>query len=336
MVSNSSLIFAKAPTEFPQPGQHLKKETKEFDLDQSLPEGSVLAKTVVLSLDPYLRGRMRDGGESYVPAFDKGKPIQNFGVSKIVKSANSAFKEGAHIYGTQDFSEYIVLSGDQLKGYKVLENKENLPWSYYVGVAGMPGQTAVYGLKQIAKLKKGETIFVSGASGAVGQLVIALAHSVGAKVIASAGSEDKVDYLKNELKVEVAFNYKTESTEKVLKANPFNAYWDNVGGETLETVLNTISEYGRIVACGAIADYNTPNPYGIKNSFQVVAKSLLMQGFIVLKTDIGDFYDVIPPKIASGEINPPKEHIVKGIDQGEAFLDLLKGANFGKAVVSLE
>jgi NADPH-dependent curcumin reductase CurA len=97
-------------------------------------------------------------------------------------------------------------------------------------------------------------------------------------VIASAGTEEKVAYLRDELKVEVAFNYKTESTEKVLKANPFNAYWDNVGGQTLETVLNTISEFGRIVACGAIADYNTQNPYGIKNSFQVVAKSLLMQG----------------------------------------------------------
>ncbi|KDE07628.1 hypothetical protein MVLG_02091 [Microbotryum lychnidis-dioicae p1A1 Lamole] len=336
MVRNEQLIFATTPNEYPIPGETLRKETSDFDATQSAPSGGLVTKTVCLSLDPYLRGRLRDGGDSYVPAFEKGKPIENFGISEVLSSSAEGIKEGDRVYGSTRFAEYNIFTADQVKGLKVIKNDEKLPWTTWVGAAGMPGQTAWWALKHIGQPKKGETIFVSGASGAVGQLVIALAHSAGLKVIASAGSDEKVDFLKSHLNVEVAFNYKTKPTLEILKKNPFQIYWDNIGGETLENVLATIESKGRIIACGAASQYNTRTPYGIKNSFQITAKSLKVQGFIILTEDITGFYDEVPKLIAEGKVPEPKEHHVKGLDQGEAFTALLKGDSTGKVVYIFE
>ena len=139
------------------------------------------------------------------------------------------------------------------------------------------GQTAWWGVRNVIKPQKGERVFVSGAAGAVGQMVIALCHQAGAEVIASAGSDEKVDFLKNELKVEHAFNYKKTDTKKFISELPFSGFWDNVGGETLEAVLEHIEPNGRIAECGQISGYNG-EWYGIKNTFQIVAKQLKVEG----------------------------------------------------------
>ncbi|GAA6031878.1 hypothetical protein JCM8097_003315 [Rhodosporidiobolus ruineniae] len=341
MVANPIVIYAAHPKELPVPGETLKKEDREIDLDASLEDGAVLLKLKVLSLDPYMRGRMRPAEiESYVPAFELNKPIQNFGVGEVVKSNNSKFKEGQHLYGTFEFSHYVVVPKAQADSLRILENKEGLPWTTWVGAAGMPGQTAWWGINKIGQPQKGETVFVSGATGPVGQVCIGLAHARGAKVIASAGSDEKVKFLKEHLKVEVAFNYKTEDTKEVLQKykkehGGFQVYVDNVAGPVLESVLDTIEKQGRLVQIGAINDYNG-KPYGIKNIFQIVAKELKVEGFIILNHDINPFYDEIPKLLADGTLPPPKEHVYKGLDDGASFLDLFKGGNFGKAVISLE
>lgn len=171
MTSNSSLIFNSVPTAFPIPGETLLKTTTTLDLDMDLSEGSIIVKTLSLSLDPYLRGRMRDVNiPSYAPEFNLGQPIANFGVSVVIRaSPSSAVPLGTHLYGSHEFSEYQIFSAEAIKSLKVLENEEGLPWTTWVGAAGMPGQTAWYGLKKIAKPAAGEAIFISGAAGAVGQ-----------------------------------------------------------------------------------------------------------------------------------------------------------------------
>lgn len=157
----------------------------------------------------------------------------------------------------------------------------------------------------------------------------------GLKVIGSAGSDEKVDFLK-QMGYDVAFNYKTTDTAKVLKENAFQLYFDNVGGETLSTVLDTIDDRGRIAFCGAISDYNRETT-GIKNYAQILYKSLNMRGFIVGKFPeiTPRFYDEVPALVAKGELDM-KEHVTKGIDDGEALLAIFHGGNFGKAIMSLE
>ncbi|GAA5986708.1 hypothetical protein JCM5350_001462 [Sporobolomyces pararoseus] len=339
MVQNTSEIFVKPvpPATYPVPGTHIAKRQEEIDLDQKLADGSILVKTKVLSIDPYMRSRLRAPGfKSYVPEFDQGKPLQNFGVGEVIKAGEGAsIKEGSLVYGTFDFSEYVVFDKDAAAQLRPFDNKEGLPLSTWVGAAGMPGQTAYVGLRDIGKPQKGETIFVSSASGAVGQMVIALAHRAGCKVIACAGSDEKVKILEDKLGVEYAFNYKTTNIKEFLSKHEYHMYWDNVAGPTLEAVLDTIAVRGRIIACGAANDYNG-EPYGIKNWFNVVTKELFVKGFIVLNCDIGNFYEEIPTALAKGEFTKPIEHITKGLDDGESFLELLKGGNIGKAVISLE
>ncbi|KAK4701029.1 hypothetical protein P7C70_g5209, partial [Phenoliferia sp. Uapishka_3] len=355
MTRNNSQIFAAIPSGFPKPGEHIKLVEGTIDLEAPLKEGEILTKTLSLSLDPYLRGRMRAPEiKTYSEPYHVGQPMSNFGVGEVVVSANPNFKKGDKVYGEHKFSEYNIFSAEASKGLKILENKEKLPWTTWVGAAGMPGQTAWHGLTNIAKPKKGETIFVSGASGAVGQMVIALSQQMGLKIIGSAGSDDKVAFLKDTLKIDIAFNYKKTETSAVLKENPIDIYWDNVGGPTLDAALDAMNWFGRIVACGQISTYNGEE-YGVKGTGHFFAKSLMMQGFIILHHDLTGFYKTIPGMIASGEIKPPKEHIVKGLDNGEvsrsvfflgagidsypvfqAFYDLLTGGNFGKAVISLE
>ncbi|KAL8280207.1 hypothetical protein RQP46_007321 [Phenoliferia psychrophenolica] len=336
MTRNQSLIFNAVPSGLPKPGQDLKRIDGEIDLTAPLPVGGLLTKTIVLSQDPYQRGRMRPANtKSYTPPFELGKPLTNFGVSEVLESANPAFKKGDKVYGSHPFSEYATFTQEEAKGLKVLENKEKLPWSTWVGAAGMPGQTAWWGLLNVGQPKKGETIFVSGAAGAVGQMVIALSQQKGLKVVASAGSDDKVAFLKDTLKVDVAFNYKTTDTSSVLADHPLSIYWDNVGGPTLDAALAAMENRGRIIECGQISTYNG-EAYGVKNTGLIVTKSLKMEGLIVLQHDISAFYDTIPGLIASGDIKQPKEHLTKGLDNGEAFVDLLTGGNFGKSVITFE
>ncbi|KAG2225001.1 hypothetical protein INT45_000122 [Circinella minor] len=343
---NKQVIFAKIPTGYPVPGEHLKVEESTIDLDAPLPEGSFLLKLLDLSVDPYMRGRMRDPSvKSYSPAFPLGKPMTGDTMNVVIKSNNPNFKEGDLVYGKTGcgvFSEYVVIP-KEMEPYFELRNEPKetgLPLSNYVGVLGMPGMTAYVGLLKFGAPKKGETLYVSAASGAVGQLVGQIGKTLGLYVVGSAGSDDKVEYLK-EIGFDDAFNYKNVDnlTKKLGEVCPkgIDIYFENVGGQMLEAVINNMNQFGRIVACGMISQYNREKPEGIHNLMQVVAKRLRIEGFIV-----GDSQELKEPFrkdmtqwLLDGKIKY-KETIANGIDQTpQAMADVLHGKNFGKQVVKV-
>ncbi|KAI9278688.1 hypothetical protein BDA99DRAFT_455583 [Phascolomyces articulosus] len=343
---NKQVIFAKIPTTYPVPGEHIKVEDSAIDLDAPLAEGSFILKLLALSVDPYMRGRMRDASiESYLPAFPLGKPMTGDTMNVVVKSNNPNFKEGDLVYGKTAcgiFSEYSVIT-KELEPYFEVRNdpkETGLPITNYVGVLGMPGMTAYVGLLKFGAPKKGETLYVSAASGAVGQLVGQIGKTLGMYVTGSAGSDEKVEYLK-EIGFDAAFNYKKVDnlTEKLKEVCPkgIDVYFENVGGQMLEAVIDNMNKFGRIVACGMISQYNREKPEGIHNLMQVVAKRLRIEGFIV-----GDSVEMIEPFrkdmtqwLLEGKIKY-RETVADGIDQTPyALIDVLNGRNFGKQVVNV-
>ncbi|KAG8681155.1 hypothetical protein FRC11_001498 [Ceratobasidium sp. 423] len=339
-VQNARLIFNKVPRDFPVPGETTVYDTSEtIDLDSVPLNGGILTKTLYLSIDPYFRGRMRDvSKKSYSGAFPLGKPISGFSVSRVLRSERSDVKEGDNIYVYETpFQEYNVLAAKH--PVMVIDNKENLPLSLYVGVLGMPGKTAYYALDVIGKPQKGETIYVSTGAGPVGATVSQICKSLGLKVIASAGSDDKVEFLKS-IGVDVAFNYKKDKISDVLeKEGPIDIYWDNVGGESLDAALEACKDYARIICCGAISAYNS-SPTPIKNWSYLLTKRLTVRGFIVgeLEAQVGKpqvFYEKMVPLVASGQIKW-SEHVFEGLDKaGDAILAVQKGDNTAKTVVKV-
>ncbi|GAA5943894.1 MDR family NADP-dependent oxidoreductase [Sporobolomyces koalae] len=337
MVQNNTLLYTQMPKSDVVPGTHLKKETKEFDVDSVSLDGGFVLKAHAISLDPYLRGRMREAEEkSYIEPLQVGAPLETLGVGEVVRSDHADIKVGSIWRGLIAASDHSVVSGIGLHKGQVIENKEHLPWTNLVGSVGMPSATAWAGLFDVGKIQKGETIFISACSGAVGQIAAQLAKRHGLKVIGSAGSDEKVDFLRS-IGVDVAFNYKKEDTQKVLEQHPFDVYFENVGGETLDIVLATINQKGRIIACGGVSQYNLPKDkqYKLSNYMQVVLKSIRWEGFIILDQDLTAFEEEMPKLIKSGEIKI-REHVVRGLDNGEAFADLLSGAAHGKVVYSIE
>ncbi|CAE6419808.1 unnamed protein product [Rhizoctonia solani] len=339
-IQNARLIFNKVPEDFPVPGETTVYETSEtIDLDNVPLNGGILTKTLYLSIDPYFRGRMRDASKkSYVAAFTLGKPIVAFSVSRVLRSERDDVKEGDNLYVYETpFQEYNVLSAKH--PFMVIDNKENLPLSLYIGVLGMPGKTAYYALDVIGQPKKGETIYVSTGAGPVGATVSQLCKSLGLKVIASTGSDDKVEFLKS-IGVDVAFNYKKDKISDVLeKEGPIDIYWDNVGGESLEAALEACNDHARVICCGAISAYNG-SPQPIKNWMYFLTKRLTVRGFIVgeLEAQVGKpkvFYEKMVPLVANGQIKW-KEHVFKGLDKaGDAILAVQKGDNIAKTVVKV-
>ncbi|KAG0287691.1 hypothetical protein BGZ98_004544 [Dissophora globulifera] len=340
MVQNKSVIFLASPTEYPVPGEHLAVETRK--LNAELKDNDVLVRNLFLSLDPYMRGRMKDGHvKSYISYFQIGQPMTGGGVSEVTESKNPAFPVGSIVTGMVGWEEYTLVTGGQ--DLRVIPNarESKLPLSSYIGVLGMPGMTAYSSLKIIGKPKAGETIFISAAAGAVGQLVGQLAKRLGLRVIGSVGSDDKVDFLLNELKFDAAFNYKKGSILENLKAaapKGVDIYYENVGGEQLEAALDTLNIHGRIIACGMISQYNTPNPYGVKNLMNIVGKRITIRGFFVsdfAEECEADFAKDVGTWLVKGEIIY-REDIAEGLDSApEAFVGMLKGKNFGKQVVKV-
>ncbi|EON67142.1 hypothetical protein W97_06395 [Coniosporium apollinis CBS 100218] len=348
MVQNKGLIFKEIPTKFPEPGKHLVIEAREFDPEQSPPSGGITTKNYYVSFDPYQRGRMRDPSiKSYAPPFTLGEPITNRAICKVLKSDNDKFKPGDVIIGQDSIGteEYSALPKDVTERARKLENPYNLDPKVFLGALGMPGLTAYSSFYEIGAPKKGETIFISAASGAVGQLVGQLAKHEGLKVIGSVGDDKKLDFCINELGFDGGFNYKKEKPSEALKRlcpNGIDIYYENVGGEQLEAAINALNTFGRIIACGMISQYNIPpsEAYPIKNLMQFVAKRLKMQGFIVGDEGMGPKYWIEHQKnvqkwIADGSFKA-KMSVTDGIDHAaEGFVGMLKGENFGKAVLKI-
>ncbi|KLO12309.1 NAD-P-binding protein [Schizopora paradoxa] len=335
-IPNGRVIFNEAPVAYPDPRTTLVYDTSEtIDLETSPLNGGILVKSLVFSIDPYLRGRLRSPEtKSYNEAFALGQPIRNFSVAVVLRSENANVKVGEHVYGHFPLAEYHILK--DLTGVRKIENKEGIAWSHYTGIAGMPGKTAYYGWKAYAKAKKGETIFVTTGAGPVGSMVIQLAKLDGLKVIASAGSSEKVQFMKD-IGADVAFNYKTESTDEILKKHgPIDIYWDHVGGEVLDLALIHAAKFARFIEVGLITGYNSGGIQPVKNFGNVLSKSLTIQGLYVgnFEEQYGEaFYNDIPGRIARGEIKY-LEYVKHGLQSaGQLLVDVLKGDNFGKAVI---
>ncbi|KAI0709915.1 NAD(P)-binding protein [Earliella scabrosa] len=335
-VKNGRFLFNEVPTGYPVPGKTtIYDESQTIDLDTVPLEGGFLLKVLVLSIDPYLRGRMRSPEKkSYNNPFVIGEPLANFGVGVVVRSENPDVQAGDHLYGFYPFQQYTIQKN--AKAFHKVESKPNVPWSAYVGICGMPGETAYYAWKEYANPQKGDVVFVTSAAGPVGATVVQLAKADGLKVIASAGSDDKVAFASS-VGADVAFNYKVVDTRKILeKEGPINIYWDNVGGETLEAAIDNAARGARFIECGMISTYNSPEPYAIKNLMRVVTAELHIHGFIVgtLRDKYVDsFYSDFVERVARGEIKY-KEYLVRGLENaGEAILDVQSGKNFGKCVV---
>jgi len=337
-IKNGRVLFNKIATGFPIPGEHTVYDTSQtIDLDTVPLKGGVLVKLLYLSIDPYLRFRMRDPKiEKNFPLFTIGKPIESSGVGVVLRSENPEYKVGDHIYGPR-FPQvhYFVWPKDQQS--TPIKNEAGIPLSLYVGVAGMPGLTAYAGWKKFAKFNKGDTVFVTTAAGPVGATVVQLAKADGLRVIASAGTKEKVDFVKS-LGADIVFNYKETDTKEVLeREGPINIYWDHVGGKITDAVLENAAFGATIIVCGSIAGYNgVPNPMYRHNL--IFERDVTIYGFRILwimAPYVEDFYKEIPKAIASGKLKY-REQITKGLENsGKVLFEVQKGLNEGKAVIAV-
>ncbi|KAJ6542788.1 hypothetical protein B0H19DRAFT_1171914 [Mycena capillaripes] len=246
-IPNGRILFNAIPEDYPVPGKTTVYDTSEtIDLENVPLNGGVLIKVLVLSIDPYMRGRLRAAEiESYMPAFTLGQPLVGGGLGVILRSEVAGVESGTHVRGVLVHQEYMI--APNLEMLEVIERDPRLDWSVYIGVAGMPGETAYMGWREYSQAKKGEVAFVSTGAGPVGSMVIQIAKQDGLKVIASAGSEEKVKFMKA-IGADVAFNYKTTNVREVLaKEGPIDIYWDNVGGDTLDAAMEFAKKHSRII-----------------------------------------------------------------------------------------
>jgi NADPH-dependent curcumin reductase CurA len=300
--------------------------------------GQVVVRTIAMSVDPYMRGRM-SATKSYAPSWEIGEAMQGGAVGQVVASRAEAVPEGALVLHGLGWRDVAVLDAAHVS---VVEPLAGLPLSLYLGVLGMPGLTAWTGLFRIAGFSAGDAVFVSGAAGAVGSLVGQFARLRGAaRVVGSAGSPEKVRWLTSELGFDAAFDYHDGAVADLLAAaapEGIDVYFDNVGGEHLEAAMGTLTVHGRAALCGSISTYNAVSPPpGPRNMGLMVVKRLTLRGFLV-----GDHADERPEFIGtvSGWLRDgalvARETVVDGLDNAvEAFLALLRGGNTGKMVVRL-
>lgn len=289
---------------------------------------------------------MRDASiKSYSPPFTLGEPITNSGIRTVLKSDNPKFKAGDVLFLMGNTEEYSAIPKELADSGIVVNNPYNLDVKIFLGALGMPGLTAYSSFYEIGQPKKGETIFISAASGAVGQLVGQLAKHEGLTVIGSVGDDKKLEFITKELKFDGAFNYKKEKAADALKRlapNGIDIYYENVGGEQLEAAIDAINNFGRIIACGMISQYNLgpEDRYPVRNLMNIVAKRLKFQGFIVGDENMGPKYGAEHQKNVQKWIHEgtykPQMSVTEGIDNaGEGLLGLFAGKNFGKAVLEI-
>jgi NADPH-dependent curcumin reductase len=299
-------------------------------------EGEVLVKTLYVSLDPAMRGWMNEG-KSYIPPVQLGEVMRAGAVGKVIESRHPGFAVGDHVSGTLGVQEYATVDGKTLR--KVDPALAPLP--VFLGALGMPGMTAYFGLLDIGKPQPGETVVVSGAAGAVGTVVGQIAKIKGCRVVGIAGGQAKCDFLTQTLGFDAAIDYKAEDLKKALRQHcpkGVDVYFDNVGGDILDTVLTQLARNARIVICGAISQYNNTEGFkGPSNYMSLLVNRASMTGMVVFDyasryaeagADMADW-------IKSGKLKT-REDIVSGIETfPETLLKLFSGENFGKLVLKV-
>lgn len=305
----------------------------------SLPEiqaGEFVVKNLWMSVDPYMRGRMIDR-KSYIAPFVLGEALEGGAIGEVIESNHSDFPVGAKVTSMLGWRSHYVTDGTD---HTILPETP-LSESYFLGVLGMPGMTAWTGLNRIAELKEGETLFVSAASGAVGSVVCQLGKLMGAKVIASVGSDEKAAHLKS-LGVDAVINYKTTDnlSARLHVAAPqgVDVYFENVGGEHLAAALDNMNDHGRVAVCGMIAQYNDITPTsGPSNLALIIMKKLKIEGFIVFEhwAHYPEFIKQMGQWLSTGEVKV-EQTVYDGLENApDAFIGLFEGKNRGKMLVNL-
>ena len=315
---------------------------KESDLDlidSPIPQpkhGEVLIKNLWMSIDPYMRGRLRDG-PSYAPPVAIGGVLQGESVGRVMESRLDGFKPGDIVRGHIGWQEYGILG---VKGAHAVDTSLG-PISTSIGVLGMPGLTAYFGLLEVNRPQPGDTIVVSAGSGAVGAIVGQIAKIMGCRAVGIAGSDEKVAYIVDELGFDVGINYKTQDVSSAIAEacpNGVDGYFDNVGGEITEAVMPYFNLYARMAICGRISEYNDDVPsMGPRVMRYVHAAQATVEGFLVFRWE--DRYDEGRARLAqwvkNGEIKY-KEDVVEGFENSaKAFIGQLGGANFGKQLIKV-
>ncbi|MGK9430066.1 NADP-dependent oxidoreductase [Bacillus atrophaeus] len=308
----------------------------------SVPEpkqGEVLVKTLYVSVDPYMRGRMQNT-KSYVEPFALDEALSGGVIAEVVSDGDGQFKKGDIVIGNLNWQEYSAASESALR--KI--DTSIAPASAYLGILGMTGLTAYFGLMDIGRPKQGETVVVSGAAGAVGSTVGQIAKIKGARVVGIAGSDEKIAYLKDELQFDEAINYKTEDDIQKALADAcpdgVDVYFDNVGGQISDSVMNLLNEFARIPVCGAISSYNAESEkddMGPRVQSKLIKTKALMQGFIV--SDYSERFPEGAKQLAEwlkdGKLHY-EETITEGFDKiPDAFLGLFQGKNKGKQLIKV-
>ncbi len=323
-MENQRIVLASRPEGWVTP--------QNFRLEKApLPrpaDGEVLVKNLWLSLDPYMRGRI-SAAKSYVKGVDIGEVMVGQTVGEVMESKHPNLKKGDHVLTQLGWQLYgATTEATRIDGSRA-------PLSYYLGMLGMPGMTAYFGLKELGQPKPGETVLVSAASGAVGSVVGQLAKLWGARAIGIAGGREKCDYVTRELGFDACLDYKAGPLREQLEAT--DVYFDNVGGEILDLALARMKLFGRIVVCGMISDYNATEPYRVKNLRAVLVNRLKMQGMIVFdwKDRYGEALKALGGYYAGGKLKT-RESVVEGLENApQGLVSLLKGGNFGKQLVKL-
>ena len=296
--------------------------------------GEVLVKNLWLSLDPYMRGRIGTA-KSYAKGVSVGEVMVGQTVGEVVESRHPQLKPGDKVLTQLGWQ----LFGVTQEAIKI--DERGAPLSYYLGILGMPGLTAFFGLQEIGQPKPGETVVVSAASGAVGSVVGQLAKIAGCRAVGIAGGREKCDYVTRELGFDACIDYKAEKDLRgaVERACPkgVDVYFDNVGGEILDTLLARMNLFGRVVVCGLISNYNATEPYRLQNLMAVLVNRLKVQGMIVLdwKDRYGEGLAALAGHLARGRLKY-RESVVQGLENApRGLIDLLQGKNFGKQLVKL-
>ncbi|CAL5414204.1 unnamed protein product [Camellia sinensis] len=319
-VSNKQIILKEYVSGFPKESDMVMK-TGTIRL--KLPEDSknaILVKNLYLSCDPYMRSRMRKSEENYVEPFTPGSPITGGGVARVLDSGHPNFKKGDLVWGRTGWEEYSVITKPE-SVFKI--QNTDAPHSYYTGIL------------EICSPKQGDYVFISAASGAVGQLVGQFAKLLGCYVVGSAGTKEKVDLLKNKFGFDEAFNYKEEKDLEAALKSGIDIYFENVGRKMLDAVLVNMRLHGRIAVCGMISQYNLEQPEGVHNLFCLITKRVHMEGFLVF-----DYYHLYPkflemilPRIKEGKITYV-EDVAEGLESAPtALIRLFSGRNVSKQVV---
>ncbi|XP_059655570.1 2-alkenal reductase (NADP(+)-dependent)-like [Cornus florida] len=336
-VRNKQVLFKGYISGFPKESDMCISTDNSICL--KVPEGSngVLVKNLYLSCDPYMRLLMQKiEGPSIFTSLTPGSVITGYGVAKVLDSGHLNFKKDDLVWGTTGWEEYSLITvTDSL--FKI--EHTDVPLSYYTGILGMPGMTAYVGFYETCNPKKGEYVFVSAASGAIGQLVGQFAKLMGCYVVGSAGSKEKVDLLKNKFGFHEAFNYKEEhDLDAALKRycpEGIDIYFDNVGGKMLNAVILNMRSHGRIALCGQVSQYILDEPEGVKNVICLIYSRVRVEGFVVFDylPQYSKFLDTILPSIREGKITYV-EDIVEGLESAPAALvGLFSGRNVGKQLV---